>query len=333
MDLNFYGLSGDDQLKFLPEWRIQQWESLSGLIKLMAPQSLTHLKDVDPRKIAIVAKSRKKFRDILDRKEAQGKFGWTLCVMPTKVLAQTSNMSLQEYENEVAKICHLNDEDTTIFWENLYQKSKKVASYLGSLDIDHIHIQTTSGTINLDVGIGPFRHWISTSGHNIPSFEVFTSPDFRSVNGKYYANTISFKDGNKVHGVELLFKNGKVIEASAIIGNNFLQKQLEIDEGARQLGEISFTATSTSLITKYMAHILYDENVGGKNGNCHVAIGCSFPDAYNGEKDFKKIKKEFGYNDSALHWDLINTEKKIATAILKNGEQIIIYEDGEFVLP
>jgi aminopeptidase len=333
MDLNFYGLSSNDQLKFLPNWRIQQWESLSGLIKLIAPQSLTHLKDVDPGKIAMVAKSRKKFREILDKKEAHGKFGWTLCVMPTDALAKASDMTLQEYEDEVAKICHLNDEDASIFWGNLYQKSKKIINYLEKLDINHIRIETASGSINLNVGIGPFRKWISTSGHNIPSFEVFTSPDWRKVNGIYYANTLSFKDGNEVRNVQLLFENGKVIEASAEVGNDYLQEQLKIDEGARQLGEISFTAASTSLITRYMGHILYDENVGGENGNCHVAIGASFPDAYRGEEDFEKIKKELGYNDSALHWDLINTEEKIGIAVLELGNEVIFYKEGEFILP
>ena len=81
-----------------------------------------------------------------------------------------------------------------------------------------------------------------------------------------------------------------------------------------------------------MANTLFDENVGGKYGNCHIAVGGSFSDAYAGNSKnlTKKMRKDLGFNDSALHWDLINTEKKKATAFLKSGKKVVIYENGLF---
>ena len=81
-----------------------------------------------------------------------------------------------------------------------------------------------------------------------------------------------------------------------------------------------------------MANTLFDENYGGENGNSHIALGSSYSDTYNGDssKLTKELKKKLGFNDSALHWDIVNTEKKRVTAHLKDGKKIIIYENGKF---
>jgi len=81
-----------------------------------------------------------------------------------------------------------------------------------------------------------------------------------------------------------------------------------------------------------MANTLYDENFGGRHGNCHVAVGASYSDTYDGNPQSltKEKKKRLGFNDSALHWDLVNTEKKRVTAVLTSGESVTIYEKGMF---
>jgi aminopeptidase len=81
-----------------------------------------------------------------------------------------------------------------------------------------------------------------------------------------------------------------------------------------------------------MANTLYDENYGGKHGNCHVALGSSYADAYSGRsRDLTPArKKKLGFNDSALHWDLVNTEPKRVTARLKSGDHLTLYAKGQF---
>ena len=85
-------------------------------------------------------------------------------------------------------------------------------------------------------------------------------------------------------------------------------------------------------IDKFMANTLFDENHGGLYGNCHLALGSSYSDTYDGDPSAltKEKKKKLGFNDSALHWDLVNTEKKKVTALLRSGKKIIIYENGLF---
>jgi aminopeptidase len=81
-----------------------------------------------------------------------------------------------------------------------------------------------------------------------------------------------------------------------------------------------------------MANTLYDENFGGRYGNCHLAVGSSYAESYDGEPLAltEKMKRKLGFNDSALHWDLVNTEKKTVTAHLKGGKNVVIYENGMF---
>ena len=112
----------------------------------------------------------------------------------------------------------------------------------------------------------------------------------------------------------------------------YVKKIMVTDRGAAQLGEYSLTDKRFSRIDKFMADTLFDENHGGKHGNCHVAIGDSYCDTYAGDipKLTKEKKEKLGYNNSAIHWDLINTEDKKVTAKLKNGSAVTIYEKGQF---
>ena len=83
-----------------------------------------------------------------------------------------------------------------------------------------------------------------------------------------------------------------------------------------------------------MANTLYDENFGGPHGNCHLALGSSYTDTYAGDPSelSKQMKARLGFNESALHWDLVNTEKKKVTARLGSGSDLVIYENGLFNL-
>jgi aminopeptidase len=111
-----------------------------------------------------------------------------------------------------------------------------------------------------------------------------------------------------------------------------VQKQLAMDQGARRVGEFSLTDKRFSRIDRFMADTLFDENFGGKYGNCHIALGSSYSDTYSGNPAHltAALKKELGFNDSALHWDIVNTEQKTVTAQLTNGKKVVIYDRGIF---
>ncbi len=330
MEKDFYTFTDSRQRKFIGAWEEKFFENINGNIFLSAPASLTHLKSVDPKRINEIAVTRKKLRKIMEGREEQGKFGWTLCSFPTEEPANRAGLSLQDYSKQIIKACFLNAKDPVAKWKEIYNNSIKIKKWLNSLPIKTIHMESKS--CDLTVKLGEKRRFIGISGHNIPSFEIFTSPDWRGANGKYYANLPSYRSGNYVEGIALEFKNGNVIKAKAQKGEKFLQQMIAMDPGARRMGEFSLTDKRFSKIDKFMADTLFDENFGGKNGNSHIAIGTSYSDTYSGNPASltKKMKKDLGFNDSALHWDVVNTEDKIVKAKLKNGKHITIYEKGLF---
>jgi aminopeptidase len=330
MEHNFFEKANNKQLVFTVPGQKMLSNNLNGSIHLRAPDSLTHLRDIDPKKIGKTLVSQKPLRDILSKREEKGLYGWTLCMLPTEELSKKANLTLKQYSNQIIRACYLNKPDPVSLWQDLYRDAINIKKWLNSMDVKHYHIESTQ--IDLKVTPGNRRKWIGLSGHNIPSFEIFTSPDWRGTEGVYYADQPSFRSGNYVEQVKLTFKKGSVTKVEAKKGVDFVKNQLAMDKGARRIGEFSLTDKRFSKINKFMANTLFDENYGGKNGNCHLAVGSSYTNTYDGDPSrlTTKRKDALGFNDSALHWDLVNTEKKTVTAHLKSGKTIIIYEKGMF---
>ena len=327
---DFYKLADNKQLDFMAPGELEFNGGVNGLISLHAPQDLTHLKNVDPARIGRAAVARKPLREIWDAREQKGLFSWTLCNFPTQELAKRAGLTVKEYADQIARACFLNEKDPVAKWKEVTKNTTEIGKWLSSLPIKTFHVE--SAHMDFEVLLGEKRKFIAGSGCNIPSFEIFTSPDWRGTRGVYFADLSSYRSGNYVKGVRLEFKGGRVVKADAEQGGDFVRKMVAMDRGAAQIGEFFLTDRRFSKITKFMADILYDENFGGKYGNCHVAIGASYADTFTGSQSKldKKLKQKLGFNDSSLHWDLINTENKTVTAILKDGSKKVVYEKGEF---
>jgi len=330
MEHSFYKKAGDKQLVFIAPGEKEFYENLNGRIFLRAPESLTHLKDVDPSKIGKVLISRKTLRETLDRLEEQGKHGWTLCTFPTEELARQAKTTPEIYASQILKACYLNDDDPVQAWKSIYNEVKGIKKWLNNLKVKYFHVE--SENIDLKIRCGEKRQWKGISGHNIPSFEIFLSPDWRGAEGIYFANLPSFRSGNYVEDVKLFFENGSVVRAEAKTGEEFVKKQIAMDKGASRIGEFSLTDRRFSRIDRFMADTLFDENFGGEHGNSHIALGASYTDTYKGNPAdmTRAMKKKLGFNDSALHWDLVNTEEKTVIAHLASGKKLLIYEKGMF---
>ena len=330
MEHSFYSLSNNRQLTYQNPGDRLLYENLNGSIFLHAPESITHLSTVDPAKIGKAAVSRKYIRDIYTKREEEGVFSWTLCTFPTAALAQHAGLSIDEYADQIAGACFLNKKSAVAEWEKIYSNALTLKKWLNALVVSYYHIE--SENIDLVITPGEKRRWIGISGHNIPSFELFLSPDWRGTKGVYFADQPSYRSGNYVEDVRLEFKQGKVTGIEAKTGKEFVSKQLSMDKGAGKIGEFSLTDKRFSRISKFMANTLFDENFGGANGNCHIAVGSSYSDTYDGNPAelTEKMKADLGFNDSALHWDLVNTEKKRVTAHLAGGKTMTIYENGVF---
>ncbi|MFP4035894.1 MAG: aminopeptidase [Desulfobacteraceae bacterium] len=333
MEKNFFQKADNDQLVFIPPGTSELYEGLNGSIYLHAPESLTHLRRIDPKRIGRAAVAVKPLRDILNRREDRGSFGWTLCMVPTEELAKRAGLTPRQYAHQIIKACYLNTDDPVAQWENIYREAATIKEWLNALRIKELHLE--SERVDLRVRQGEQRKWVGISGHNIPSFEIFMSPDWRGTEGVYYADQPSFRSGNYVQGVRLEFRKGRAVKVGAKTGAEFVRKQAAMDEGACRIGEFSLTDRRFSRIDRFMANTLFDENFGGRYGNCHIALGSSYSDTFDGDPASltKERKEDLGFNDSALHWDLVNTEPKRVTALLESGDELLLYENGLFCGP
>jgi len=332
MQLSFFKLAGEKQLDFIEPGDIRTARNIQGSISLLAPASLTHLGDIDPRKISRRTKAYHKTRQIYARREAAGEFSWTLCMYPTAALAEHAGISTKQYARQIVRACFLDKKSPQTEWKKIHRRAQQIKKWLARFEINRIRIES-AGT-DLTVGPGRMRQWVGVTGRNIPSFELFVSPDWRLTDGIFFADQPSFRSGNLVRGVTFEFVKGRLKTISAEQGQKFVQQQLAVDTGAGRVGEFSLTDRRFSRINRFMANTLYDENFGGRQGNCHIAVGASYSNTYTGDPaELTAAKKrQLGFNESALHWDFVNTRKKRVTAFMADGGRRVIYENGVFTM-
>jgi aminopeptidase len=170
MERIFYEKANNKQLVFEPPGEKELHKNIHGSLYLYAPESLTHLKDIDPRKIARTAVARKPLRDILNKREEMGRFSWTLCMLPTSELAKHAGLSMRQYTNQVIKACYLDRDDPVQAWKTIHKDATAVKKWLNSMEVEYYRIESES--IDLRITPGKRRRWIGISGHNMPSFEI-----------------------------------------------------------------------------------------------------------------------------------------------------------------
>lgn len=324
--------ASDDQLKYFPEKYMKTLiDTIDHRLYLIAPSDPFLLKSVDPKKIILAQSQKQSLRKWLFEKEDKGKLTWSLCLYGTEGMARESGLTLKEFWEQIINACYLDHKDPIATWKKTFSGIEKLREKINSLPIDKFHM--VSEKTDLYISLGERRIFQGGRGANIPSFEIFTSPDWRGINGKIFFNFPLYRYGNIIKNIQLEFKDGKVIKATAD-KNEKLLREMIAQKNADKIGEFSLTDKRFSRITKFMANTLYDENFGGEYGNSHLAVGTSYHDCYDGdiksmtEKDWEK----YGFNESIEHCDIINTNPKTVEAIMKDGTKMLIYKDGMFTI-
>ena len=330
---SFYENASDEQLSFAPEeylkWRV---ESMTHLIRVISYADLHDLDGVDPSKIMKRIKSSKEYRNLRDKKENEWKFSRTGCMYGTKAMADEAWLSLEEYRNQIISACFLDELDPIKKWKEVFSETSRVRDRLNELKLEYVHVIWEDE--NLKIKIWSDRLWVSWLGSNIPSFEVFTSPDCRDVNWRIKCNQPLYRYWNLVEWIRLEFKDWKLIKASADKNDNILHEMIKI-EWMDHIWEFSLTDSRVSRITHFMAETLFDENVWWEFWNTHIALWRWFDECCIWDRkqlDNLEFKKSIWLNWSDEHVDVISTANRKVIWIMANGDEILIYEDWKFVI-
>jgi aminopeptidase len=332
MSRAFYEAASEQQLDFFPARYMRGLvDQMDHQVSVIASNDPHALDAVDPAKIMRRGESMRPVLDWRGEKENAGRFSWTLGLYGTAAMASEAGMSAEEYWEQIIHACFLDEADPLTRWREVGARLDETRARLDALEIERVHVEGED--VDLWVSLGEQRRWLGGRGRNIPSFEIFTSPDWRGTEGWIYCNQPLYRYGNLVKGIRLKFVAGRVVEASATENERVLTEMIAT-EGADRVGEFSLTDRRFSRITRFMAQTLYDENVGGAFGNTHIAVGRSYQDAYSGDPSevSKERWAELGFNSSSVHTDIVSTTDRRVTAQLRGGEERVIYRDGEFQL-
>ena len=328
----YFERATDDQLDFFADKYFRGIvDQIDHNVSIIAESNKHELEGVDAKKIMRRSRSMKPYREWREQKEAKGAFTWTLALYGTEAMAQEVGMSLEEYWEQIIKACFLDSVDPIQVWKDTYKELEAIRTKLNGLSVQKFHV--VADGIDLWVKCGPNRAWLGGGGRNIPSFELFISPDWRGTEGYISFNQPLYYMGTLIEGVKLVFQEGKVVEATASKNEPLLKEMISV-ENADKIGEFSLTDGRFSHITKLMGETLYDENMGGPEGNTHIAVGNAYEDSYPGDASVITPEQwsDWGFNKSVVHTDIISTERRTVTAHLEDGSEVVIYRDGEFRL-
>lgn len=304
---SFFKHATDDQLSWISpvaEWMV---DNVDVRIAVGASENTRELSAVPPerqtrRQLAtgdLMAK-------MMDR-SATGALRWCYTLFPTNAYASEAEMSFADYEDFYYGACLANDGDPLTAWQRASAETKRLAEWIDGREEVHI---TAPGT-DIKLGIAG-RTFIPCDGeHNMPDGEFFTGPIEDSVEGEVTFHLPAVISGREVAGVHLRFEAGKVVDASAERGEEFLIELLDTDPGARRLGELGIGTNYA--IDRGTREVLLDEKIGG---TVHMAVGRSYPESG-------------GVNESAVHTDLV-CDIRLGGKIVVDGQDFQV--DGKFVV-
>jgi len=327
---DFFEVADDDQLAYKPRhemlWRVQD---IDHMVSVIAEHDKHELEGVDPKKIMHSSKATKFYRDAFHAKEHAWLFSFTMWLYGTEAMAEEVGLSLEVYRAQIIKACYLDEDDPISKRKTLTHDMTFVKDYLNSLPIERLHVKGED--IDLKVKIGKNRQRMCGTWRNIPSFEVFISPDCTGTEWRYKSNQPLYRYGNLITGIELKFSWWKVSESRASQHEEVLQEMIA-QTNADKIGEFSLTDKRFSRIDTFMWETLYDENVWWPFGNTHIALGMAYKDSFPGDIEAvtPEQREKMWYNDSVIHTDIVSTTDRTVVATYTDGSQEVIYQSGQF---
>ncbi|MBV9282875.1 MAG: aminopeptidase [Chloroflexi bacterium] len=300
-------LGSDEQLTTVSPIDRLVVEEFDCLYQVMSEQNTRGLSGVDPARQALLQQARRPLAETYLRRSADGSLRWSLCMYPTPAYAQDADMSTSDFEDFVYAACLLDHDDPIAAWQEVKEGQQRLVDFLSGKR--EVHLVGPDTDLRFSAA---GRTWISDYGtHNMPAGEVFTGPVEGSVEGTIRFSYPASVSGRTVEDVRLRFKGGRVVEYSAATNEEFLGHMLDMDEGARVVGEFAFGTNRQ--IQRFTRNILFDEKIGG---TVHLAVGASIPGTG-------------GQNQSALHWDMV-CDLRQGSEVRVDGE--LFARDGVFSL-
>jgi len=295
-------------------------------------------KKIDQKRNAISVKANRMITKPMSLAMGDGRCSWCVVAAATDGWARQLGLKDKvELWNILTPILRLDHESPELAWKNHSETLAKRNKILNDMNIDFLHFEG-EGT---DLKIYMNEHSVFKGGAmlgdgespeipNLPTEEVFTTPNYRLTEGKVKVTRPVQVLGDQVENAWFVFKKGEVVEYGASYGKNLLDEYFKIDPKAKYLGEVALVDGSSPIFKsgRVFNNILLDENA-----SCHIALGNGISFAMNITGKTEDELDELGCNKSLLHTDfMIGSESINVTATTKNGDKRPVIRNGLFVL-
>ena len=335
-----------EQLTVVPDYvKLVDYEMMAkdwAYIRIDNTEDRQWLEDADAEKLSAYKGGIGKSGTLYRQSRMRNEHPWCVVCAPGPIWAKSvlgPEATVEEFWSVLAPILRLDAHDPAAAWKQHAQKLSERSLFLNNLKISTLHF--ISAKTDLTIGFTEAHRWMGGGDPlpngswfmaNIPTEEVFTTPDRLFVEG-HVATTrpVSVMD-SLVEDVELEFKDGKVVSCKARIGQQIMDRYLDTDEGARYLGEVALVGEDSPIArsNKIFHSILFDENA-----SCHLALGAGYPSCLANAEQLSTDEKllEVGCNNSLVHTDfMIGSADMAITASTRTGEQVQIMRNGKFVI-
>jgi aminopeptidase len=325
----------DELLEYIPPWHgeraLQLADARGASISFSGPTAPGLFDDLDPSRLG---------RDVYPRIKEWSKItndrtvNWTIAPAPTEPWARLVYPDLDPAEalarlwDDVAHVCRLDEEDPVAAWRERNAALAAAADRLTERRFDALRLEGP-GT-DLTVGLFPSSSWIGGSDttaegiehmSNLPTEEVFTTPDPERVDGTVRATMPLFTQGTAIEGLTVRFERGRAVAIEADAGAEILRTLTARDEGAARLGEIALVDREGRIgqLDTVFYDTLLDENAAS-----HLALGSAY-ELGVGDEDAERI------NDSEIHIDfMVGGPEVDVTGITRDGERVPVLRDATF---
>ncbi len=321
-------LGPDEALTHSPEWMKQLYRAMEGGAQLWTtgdpePQLMN---DLDGERVGRARM--KEVVEIIRDQMVERSLNWSGVAYPSEGWATQiyGEPDVERLWEAVAFCTRLDEADPVQAWRDHMARLEERGKQLNELGLDAIHY-TGPGT-DLTVGLNPNARWMSALFRtrdgieyvpNMPTEEVFTTPDCRRAEGTIRSSRPLVLDGDIIEGLQLTVKDGKIVDVQADKGAGIVRGQLEVDDRAAYLGELALV-DGTSRVGP--THTTFFDTLYDENATCHIAYGFGVPEAFEGEPDE-------GMNVSAVHTDfMVGGPELSVDGITKDGRAVpILRED------
>ncbi|WP_227397122.1 aminopeptidase [Jeotgalibacillus aurantiacus] len=341
----FYEKALNEEFDYYPEWLTTAHEETverEGAFLVIESDNPDLLKGISSDRIAAFAKARGEALGAFYEAIETDRISWSIVAVPSadwalKLFPENSEEeAVEKLWESIFSVTRILKDDPVLEWEHHMENLKEKASSLTERQYAALHYQGPGTDITIEL---PAQHKWLTGGSknkkgynfiaNLPTEEVYTVPHRLGVNG-YVTNTKPLAyQGNIIDGFTLTFKEGKVVDFKADVGQELLEKILTMDEGAPYLGEIALVPHRSPISD---SGILFFNTLFDENASNHFALGSCYPTCIEGGTEMNDEERiEAGLNDSIVHEDfMMGSAQMNIDGIRSDGTREPVFRNGNW---